>query len=398
MIFKLFKYLFGYVVFSAKGGFAERFINLCAVKRINLWDVSLNGNIIKARINIRDFKRLRSVARKTGVTVSILQKRGLPFYLRAHRDRIGLLVGVCIFIFFMTVMNTFVWCIQTQSSEKLSRHQVLEVAENAGLHYGIRVKKFDEEKAAREIYKAFDGELSWVKVNIKGSLAMIDFRDKVKKLETEEKGGPSNIVADFDGVILSDETYQGSKNKSRGDAVSKGEVLISGVVDGIDMKPLYYQAKGKFTALHQRSIEYSLNDTKEFLNYEVCDQQIILCIFGLKIPVGFLAYPAESNSIYSYERYLEFDGYRLPFGIKKTVVVNHNICNLSESQREQLAVLGFCNEEYRVLSNTRILERNLKMLKENDSLNILAEYKCIDYIGESKAINIENSEIYQENS
>ena len=81
MILKLFRYLFGYVVFSAKGGFAERFINLCAVRRINLWDVSLKDNTIRARIGIRDFRRLRGVARKTGVSVSILQKRGLPFYL-----------------------------------------------------------------------------------------------------------------------------------------------------------------------------------------------------------------------------------------------------------------------------------------------------------------------------
>ena len=394
MIFKLFKYLFGYVVFKAEGGFAERFINLCAFRRISLWDVTLVGNTIKARINASDFKRLRGVARKTGVSVTLLQKRGVPFYLRAHSDRVGLLAGACIFLFFMTFMNGFVWCIQTQNSDKFSREQILSAAENAGLHYGIRVKSFDEEKAAREIYKSFDGEFSWVKVNIKGSLAVIDFRDKVKKLETEEKGEPSNIVADFDGVILSDETYQGSKNKSRGDAVRKGEVLISGVVEGIDMKLLYYEAKGKFTALRQLKTQLSLNNDAEFYSYEENSPSIVLSLFGCDIPLGMRAYSAGESKVLTYEKYLEFDGYRLPFGIKKSVAVNDNICSLTQKEREQFAVMSFCNQEYKTFSNTRILSRDVKMTRESDSLDISAVYQCIDYIGQSKAINIENSENY----
>jgi similar to stage IV sporulation protein len=190
MLTKLTKYIFGFVVFTAKGGFVERFINICAVRRISIWDVQLNHNVIKASISVRDFKKLRSVARKTGVNISLCDKCGLPFYIRAHSDRVGLFIGVCIFVFFMTVMNTRVWCIHTVGSDKISREQMLIAADKAGLDYGIKVKNFDEEKAAREIYKSFNGELSWIKVNIKGSLAVIDFRDKVKKLEIDEKGEP----------------------------------------------------------------------------------------------------------------------------------------------------------------------------------------------------------------
>lgn len=398
MIFRLFKFLSGYVVFTANGGFAERFINLCAVKRIGLWDVTLSVYGIKAKINIRDFKKLRSVARKTGVRISISEKIGVPFFLRNHRDRIGLLIGAFIFIFFMTLMNSFVWCIQTKSSEKFSRYQILQTAENAGLHYGIFVKNFDEEKAAREIYKAFDGELSWVKVNIKGSLAVIDFRDKVKNIQIEDKSEPSNIIADFDGVILSDETYQGSKNKSRGDTVRKGEVLISGIVEGIDMKPLYYEAKGKFTALHRRNLELNLDDSSEFYKYEEAAEHITLSIFGFDIPFGFFGYTAENSTIYSYEKFIEFNGYRLPFGIKKTLAVKYNTITVSESEREKLAVLSFFDEEYKSLGNTLILSRDVKINKENGSLRIFSEYDCIDFIGKAKSINIENSENIKENS
>ena len=393
MFAKLFKFLFGYVVLQAKGGFSERFINLCAMRRIELWDIKINGDKIVAKTETRNFQKLRSVARKTGVKVTLLQKVGLPFYLKAHKDRVGLLIGVGIFIFFMTVMNSFVWCIHAQNSDKISREQIIQAAFDAGLKYGVKVKGFDEEKAAREIYKAFNGELSWVKVNIKGSLAVVDFRDKVKKIELDEKGEPSNIIADFDGVIISDETYQGSKNKSKGDAVIKGDILISGVVEGVDMKPLYYQAKGKFAALHTVTNKTEIANDKQFYRYGYTTEDYCLCIFGVNIPLSFSSYSAENSHRYTYESFISFDGYRLPFGIKKTLIAQYNKQELTQREREVLAIISYSNEIYNKFSNTNILSYNTEISNENGKVKVAGEYQCIDFIGESKEIIIENTEI-----
>ena len=210
---------------------------------------------------------------------------------------------------------------------------------------------------------------------------------------TEEKGEASNIVADFDGVILSDETYLGSKNKSRGDTVRKGEVLISGVVEGVDMKPLYYQAKGKFTALHKRSLEYSLNNKAEYYCFSDGKKQNTLLVFGLNMPLFSILNSDENKSGYSYENYLEFDGYEIPFGIKKTVAVNHSKCRISERESELLCILNFTQAEYKEFSDTNILLRQIKMINDNGELIVSAEYNCIDFIGESKPIFIENNEI-----
>lgn len=392
MVVKLLKYLLGYVVFEAKGGFCERFINLCAMRRINIWDVALSDDVIRAKIGIKKFAKLRSIAKKTGAKISIVQRRGLPFYLRNNKDRIGLLIGVGIFIFFMTVMNSFVWCIQTVDSEKFSREQILQAAGNAGLSYGIWVKNFDEEKAAREIYKAFEGELSWVKVNIKGSLAVVDFRDKVKKIEKDEKGEPSNIIADFDGVIISDETFQGSKNKSRGDTVVIGDVLISGVVEGVDMKPLYYQAKGNFSALHTVSKEFLMKNDTPFYKNKAIDESLAVIIFGLEIPISFYGYTAENSKCLTYESYIEFEGYRLPFGIKKTVAVNYNKKEINDRNKGLIGIFKYSEYIYKSFKNTNILSYKVKTTKTSDGLKVSGEYQCIDFIGQSRAIIMENSE------
>ena len=392
MFVRLLRLIRGYVVFIAMGGFSERFINLTAGRRIDIWDVTCFDGAIKGKISVKNFHKLRAVARKTGVKIKINRRRGLPFYLKAHSDRVGLIIGAVFFIAFAVIMNRFVWCISAADSEKFSAQEIIEVAENIGLRYGVYVPTFDEEKAARELYKAFDGQLSYVKVNIKGSLAVIEFRDSKKKLEIHEKGEVSNIVADFDGVIVSDETYQGAKNISKGNAVRKGDVLISGVVEGVDAKPLYYEAKGKFTALHQSTAETKV--AKKTLVKCFADEKSYysLVVFGMKISLGFAVYPAENSKVSTYRKYAEYDGYQLPFGIEKKTVVTEAERQILADEAYILACINFSELVYDKYKNTNIVSRDIKINNNDSAVVITAEYQCIDFIGKSVPIIIENSE------
>lgn len=389
---KLLKYIAGYVVFIAKGGFSERFINLCALGRVRVWDMTCRDGYIKGKIAVRDFHKLRRIVRKTGVRLTISEKIGLPFYLRHHRNRIGLIVSAVFYIVFCIVMNRFVWCIDTADSNNFSREQIISAAENAGLHHGVYVSSFDEEKAARGIFKAFGGKLSWVKVNIKGSLAVIEYREKNEKIQIEEKGEPSNIVADFDGVIVSDETYQGAKNISRGNAVKKGDVLISGVVEGIDQKPLYYEAKGKFTALHGDKSELTLSTDNTFYRLADIRQVCSAEIFGLNIPLGFVGYTAEEGALMVKDFSAEYDGHILPFSLRVTTIANYEEITIPIEKLSLLAVLNYSDYTYNKYGNSNVVSSELTEKIQKDSVVITGEYQCIDFIGESKPIIIENIE------
>ena len=389
---KLLKYVAGYVVFIAKGGFGERFINLCALGRVRVWDMTCSDGYIKGKIAVRDFHKLRRIVRKTGVKLTIREKIGLPFYFRQHKNRVGIIVSAVFYIIFCIVMNRFVWCIDAADSENFSREQIISAAENAGLHHGVYVSKFDEEKAARGIYKAFDGKLSWVKVNIKGSLAVIEYREKTEKLQIEGKGEPSNLVADFDGVIVSDETYQGAKNISRGNAVKRGDVLISGVVEGVDQKLLYYEAKGKFTALHSDKSELTHSGDTVLYRLANIRQVYSVKVFGLKIPLGFGGYPAEEETMMVKDFYAEYDGYILPFSFTVTTIASYEKITLPIEKLSLLAVLNYSDYTYNKYGNSCIVYSEVTKKIKNDRVVISGEYQCIDFIGESKPIIMENIE------
>ena len=70
-LIRLFRFLSGYVVFSGKGGFPERFINLCSMNGISLWDAKSSSGTLHAKTSIKGYKRLRPCAKKSGMKIRI---------------------------------------------------------------------------------------------------------------------------------------------------------------------------------------------------------------------------------------------------------------------------------------------------------------------------------------
>ena len=89
LLLNFLRFISGYVGFTARGGFAERFLNLCRLNKIILWDLKNNGGVISACTDFSSYKKIRSVARKSGMTVRIKRKYGLPFFLENHKRRVS---------------------------------------------------------------------------------------------------------------------------------------------------------------------------------------------------------------------------------------------------------------------------------------------------------------------
>lgn len=64
-------------------GFApERFLNLCSVHDIELWDISVSENRYEMNLYVSDYFKLKPIVHKTRTKVVLLSKSGLPFFAR----------------------------------------------------------------------------------------------------------------------------------------------------------------------------------------------------------------------------------------------------------------------------------------------------------------------------
>ena len=108
MFLRLSRLASGYVRFSLRGDFPERFFNLCAVHGRAVWDMQRDPEGFSAYILAKDYPKLRQAARRSRVRLRVRERHGLPFFINRHRYRGGLAVGaVLLFIILYCFSQSF---------------------------------------------------------------------------------------------------------------------------------------------------------------------------------------------------------------------------------------------------------------------------------------------------
>jgi similar to stage IV sporulation protein len=74
-------------------------------------------------------------------------------------------------------------------------------------------------------------ELAWITVNVRGSSATVEVRERIPKPPVIDEGMPCNIIARKAGVVERMDTLAGKPAAQQGQTVDKGQLLVSGIVD-----------------------------------------------------------------------------------------------------------------------------------------------------------------------
>ena len=375
----------GYVKFSAYGGFRERFVNLCDNQKIKIRSLGFNEEKLEGFVAAKDYKKLRPIAKKSGMKLCCVSKHGLPFFAFQNRNRVGLLIGAVFFAVFMCIMSLFIWNVDTVGSEKISREEILSVAKELGLKDGSFRPKTDVHALSDGLITEFGGRLLWAAVNINGSRAVIEVRDYIEKPESKTYSDPCNIVADFDGLLLSLEVYNGTKANSEGNGVKKGDLLISGIVENRDFSSSFHEARGKITALHKSDISVFAPSKSTFRKYTHKESVYSLRFFWFKIPLGIFK-KGENFEEFENEKKLMLKNITLPFSvIKNTRVYFDEVTEETgielENAVDDLTVSAF--EKYK---NTLVLKTKFALSKTKEGVSANSKSECIDFIGKKQKL------------
>ena len=136
MLLKLLRYLRGYVCFKASGRFPERFLNSAAVGALNLWDAYPSEGGISGKMSASDYRRARHIARRSGTRLKITKKRGLPFVIKKHSDRIGLPIGALAGAALLIVLSQFIWTVDIVGAKTVSDSRIRQALESSGVYPG----------------------------------------------------------------------------------------------------------------------------------------------------------------------------------------------------------------------------------------------------------------------
>ncbi len=230
---QLIRLFLGFVRFGATGGFPERFINLCTLSDITLWEVKNDGVKVETCTSIADYKKIRKPAKRAGMKVKVLQKRGLPFVTKKHKARLGLAAGAIVAALFIAFMSGMIWSVEISGNSAVKAEALTQSLESYGVFIGARKAKIEEKEVAERLLEEYSN-ISWASVNIYGTKAVLEVREVTKKPFVANNNAPSNIVALKDGQIVLVEGYSGTNTVKQNDTVHKGDLLISGIIKNSD--------------------------------------------------------------------------------------------------------------------------------------------------------------------
>ncbi|MBP0963380.1 MAG: sporulation protein YqfD, partial [Oscillospiraceae bacterium] len=174
----LIRYFRGWVRFRVTGGFPERFINLCALKGLPLWDGQRRGEECFFTTRAACYRRLRPCAKGAGVRLKVVERGGLPFGLHRRRKRWGLVVGAAVCVALLVASSHFLWNVRVVGNHRLEEQLVLEKLETLGVKPGVRLNGIDVQSVERRLMLELE-ELGWVAVNLQGSTAVVQLQERV---------------------------------------------------------------------------------------------------------------------------------------------------------------------------------------------------------------------------
>lgn len=387
MIIKFLKYIIGFVKFSASGGFSEMFINLCKAENIPLWNIKNSNGEITAQISVGGYKLLRDIAKKSGMKIHIIKKCGLRFWLAKNKVRSGLAVGVTAFILILITLSQFAWRIEVVGNLEIEDTEILSAFEGYGVKTGAKISDLDLKTITEKVLKDIP-ELSWAKVNKKGSMLCIEIREKRKIPEFYDASVPTNVVASEDGLVLACDVLRGTEEIKVGSAVRRGDLLISGIVvhrdgseemlhaDGI----VRAETKDNFSISRQNFNVYTLEDYKK--RYE-------LFFFGFVIPIGI---NPTGDLISENASYLQSGEAVLPVGLIKTTGLSFSENPTENSEMQNLICLFKCAEHIYKLTDSAEVKNSKITVNQNETDYSCGVYStCEKNIAELKEIYIEKN-------
>ena len=203
-------------------------------------------------VSRHDFKRLKVILRRRGEDDRIVRRSGIYWGMKNLMRRPVLVIGLCLLAFLALYLPSRVLFIQVEGNNLIPAKLVMEQAQKYGVTFGANRREIRSERVKNGLLGAIP-QLQWVGVTTEGCVARIHVRERSEPELSGQNFAVTSIVASRDGVIKSFTAYRGSALCKVGQAVAKGQVLISGYTDcGLSIRA--DRAEGEIMAQTNRQI------------------------------------------------------------------------------------------------------------------------------------------------
>ena len=261
---KIFHFVKGYVIIRVIGFNIERFLNICQRRSIRLFSIGKRTDTgILVCVSVSDFGKIGSAADETGSHIRIIKRCGLPFLVKNLKKRYALIVSFFLLAVLFFSSSFFIWSIEINGNDEHICQSIAHACDKAGLRIGAYKPRLLSGEEMKNVILNNTDNLAWVWVYIKGTKAVVEYKEGICAPKVVDRTVPCNISAVRDGIIDKVIAKNGRAVVSSGDTVIDGDILISGSVDLENETHQNVHATGDVYAItwHEKSGDYKLYKT-----------------------------------------------------------------------------------------------------------------------------------------
>lgn len=359
---------------------------------IEIWEVQTVGELtVRFTARRKNLHALEEMAHRKGERLQIIHRSGTYWHIRNLRLRPVLLTTLLILLMLTLTLPSRVLLVEVEGADQVADNLILESARSAGIRFGASRRQVRSEKVKNSLLESLP-QLQWAGVNTYGCRAVISVRERANEEEARQYTGVSSIVAGNDGVITSCTATAGNLLCSEGQAVTKGQVLISGYID-CGQKLTVTRAQGEIFARTQHDLTVKtlsedivrLAPKEEIHNFSLC--------IGKK-RINFM----KGSGIYDascVKMCTEYDlalpgGYRLPVTLIKETVRHYTVQPRVRDEKHACSLLSEFAASYLCQQMVALnVEHAQEEFAATDGVYTLyGRYACTEMIGRERSEQI----------
>lgn len=393
MLIKLVRFLRGYIVFTLSGKYPERFINLLNGNGIVYWNLLPENKSYTGCMLLCDYRKIRRLTKKTSVKLKCKKRAGLPFIIKKYSMRKGLAIGGISALIIMYFLSSFIWTVQINGAENLSRAKIINALESCNLKPGAYKNSLDFESIERELLLKVP-EIRWVSVNALNGIAKVEIKERLLKPKLKTKKYPCNLTAAEDGVITDTIVNNGTCEVKKKSAVVKNQLLVSCVVEGTN------EAEDKLTFVHSDGKIFADVNYKEKFIISKKNNNIILnsnyyeksnlILLHLTFPIFFNCPSGDLNTKSFYQKNLSANGVTLPLGLDsvRSYDINKSLEIINKEKAKILLEKKANLYEVFNYGKFKVKKKNYSIKELKDKFILKADYKVNKNIAQPKRVKI----------
>ena len=392
MIYKKFGLLDDFVLFKVQGVMCEELISFCIENGYSLKDIKTSETGFTSLTKARNYKYIAEKSLRLGMRTKVIEKHGIGFVMFRNRKRWGIIAGTIIMIISLFCLSSRLWNIEIKGCEKIPEEIILSSLRDKGIYIGAKVKNPDALDLERKLFCEFD-QISLIALNFNGcNLEVIVNEKKNEEYIIDDKRKKYNIIASESGQIAYTEIYDGTAVVKKGQTVSKGDLLISGVTEGKLGYLHFNSASGKVLALTEAKTTEKVDYNQiEYVPTGKIDNIYFIKIGDRQFNFSVAQKPKGIYQKCEKSKYLSLFGVNMPvkIGVESYIYLEEKAIVLSREEAKDICLKNLQDKENDMFRNCKIIEKTMVSKVSLSSFVIEANYLLEKDIGKKQEYFVE---------